>query len=66
LISATFQVKSWFQPNICFRKPSTVASLGSVVVEPAVAGLVVWAKPEGIEKHRTAITSTVLRERFQR
>jgi hypothetical protein len=66
LISATFQVKSWFQPNICFRKPSTVASLGSAVVEPAVDGLVVWANPEKLERHKRVITSTALRKRFQR
>src|SRR5450755_1053891 len=36
LISAIFQVKSLFQPNICFKKPSTVASVGSAEVEPAV------------------------------
>ena len=29
LMSAIFQLSSWFQPNIFFRKPSTVASLGN-------------------------------------
>src|ERR1019366_2655433 len=29
LISTTFQVRSWFQPNMCLRKALNVASLGS-------------------------------------
>ena len=38
LISAIFQVRSWFQPNICFRKESTVASLGSAEGDAACLG----------------------------
>src|ERR1035437_10254487 len=37
LISTTFQVRSWFQPNICLRNSLKVASLGSGPCELADA-----------------------------
>src|SRR5664279_183661 len=71
LISATFQVTSLFQPNICFKKPSTVASLGSVEVVPAVVAgalevALVWANPKGTARQRIAIVSALVIDRFQR
>src|SRR5580698_1306534 len=62
LISATFQLSSWFQPNIFLRKESTVASLGSELLPlvdlAAVAGfeeLVPWAKQFRLAAQRPAI-----------
>src|SRR3974390_31109 len=64
LISAIFQVSSWFQPNICLRKLSTVASVGS----PAADGAAVWATTRGAKAHnrkpRTAMHTVGLRRFF--
>src|SRR5215469_5969868 len=57
LISAIFQVSSWFQPNICFKKPSTVASLGRLAFAAGEAALV-WATVKaGVSTVSSAITT---------
>src|ERR1019366_8416574 len=43
LISTTFQVRSWFQPNMCLRNSLKVASLGSSPCELVDAPAVVLA-----------------------
>src|SRR5271166_941858 len=72
LISETFQVSCWFQPNIFFRKESTVVSLGRKVLfvpvveaagfaaEPGLDELVFWATQYRlIEKMSSLIESFV-------
>src|ERR1035438_4127489 len=64
LMSATFQVKSWFQPNICFRNASAVASLGSAAIALAVvAGLAGaafgWATAASADEQMAKMISTV-------